>query len=573
MPEHLDTMTKIETHLELIKTNARKQYSSLGAVPAFKELAAKLWPCGYKVCCKWDCPNPIKLRGQFNNYKSSHDRKHRLCKTCQNPPKYRGNGKTFTQLLALTLPIPKPTHTLKFADFLGFAMVAVKPEHFTYMTSSSPLATKGGPLRGKIAENVSKQHHEYIGYTISPAEKSIRVDGLETSEGSETYDYNIKKDDVAMRRQEIKNARMYFNSSLQRWEVTFEGLKTNLHDDTILLLEGLTSTCLFKWGGQNLGGTGKAEKSSGKKVVICGEKYVTDFDEAYKTIRKKLMHRNEFLIDIQFSNPRFETIFAQTTRADTELQAMPLMGFSGVVRGDILEELSRVVLRTVVGAKIDSAPITARVNGVDRGPNSTSCDYLVDGEDAEHKSSVFGWDTYHRMWIFVLAHVKRGNFYRLFISLVTPKAVHIFEHDAEIGYSTTGKDEETKGGRIVLCASGGQKGYTDWKDDETYILKFLGWHKSKYIARVEFQEGDLAEVMKFAKPATAPVSASVGSSSTDPLPASVASSSTDPLPVKKGVKRQARPIVDSDSSSDSDADIGIGKRPTRPIVDSSDDSD
>ena len=69
------------------------------------------------------------------------------------------------------------------------------------------------------------------------------------------------------------------------------------------------------------------------------------------------------------------------------------------------------------------------------------------------------------------------------------------------------------------------------------------------------------------------VSASVGSSSTDPLPASVASSSTDPLPVKKGVKRQARPIVDSDDSSDSDADIGIGKRPTRPIVDSDSSND
>ena len=183
-------------------------------------------------------------------------------------PKYKGKGIRFTPLLARTVDMPTPDHTIKFAKYSDRLMANVNPHHYTYMTSKSPLATKGSKLRGTIAENVAKKHFRLDGYTISEPETSIRVDGRATSRGQETYEFGIEKDGVEMRKQEIKLVRLSFNSFMRRWEAHFENVKFNLHDDTILVLEGLTSMCLFKWGGKNAQGNGKKEKAQGKKIVI-----------------------------------------------------------------------------------------------------------------------------------------------------------------------------------------------------------------------------------------------------------------------------------------------------------------
>jgi hypothetical protein len=395
----------------------------------------------------------------------------------------------------------KPEHTLFFADFVERVMDGVGDSVFVYVQSGSPLATKSASLRGTIAEEVVKRAIGLeIGHdAIFPADGSKCVDGTKRGAGKEEYDFGVRVTDGSgsITKVEVKLARLGFDTSQRGWRVQFMRVKPDSSDMVLLVLEGLESVRVYKWDGGNVSTTGKSTFSTGHNITIYGPRNEPDFETAYNDIAIKLDERNYFADPVHFTDPQYADLFSMTTRTEDVMNHVPLATLSFGARGAALEKLARAVLRDTIGAVVADATVTDCVNGVSRGKKATEYDFVSDGLRVEVKSAMLAWDKNIRRFQLRFVKVKPECFDTLVLVWLTPRGVHVFEHDAMNGYSTNGKATESSGGEIKMYAPAGKTGYKVWSAAETFFLKQLKWFGSKYIAFVAFAEGDADKVLEY----------------------------------------------------------------------------
>jgi hypothetical protein len=428
---------------------------------------------------KWSCPCRLQRNPKLGRHKA-------------NCPIHKHDLIYFTEKVAAKLAVPSPQQTLAFADFEKEMMAMLHKFVFAYKTRDSPLWGRGTHVRGTIAERVVRRFVTLqLGWTVVDAKGGKSCNGAALGKGHESYDFCRILVKGSSRRIEVKNARLHWETNRKYWVVIWVAIKAGLHETLMLSLETPTGFEIYKRGPPGTpgdGGTGLIEDATGKFVTVCGPRGVADFDTALAHIRSKLVERGDVRLGfVPFTDPAYASDLAYTsaTEALYPIKSVPLADLSGTLRGAVLEELIRLVLSRNFGNAITAADVTLRVDNAKRGRNCTTCDFKVDGEDAEAKSSQMGINTSLNCVRVTFSNLKMGAHARRYLAMYTPRGVHLFDHTGSFkGVAGNGKCEEAKGKQIQASAP---HHMLDPVAAEAFLLKRLvHFWDIKYIAFVEF---------------------------------------------------------------------------------------
>jgi hypothetical protein len=405
---------------------------------------------------------------------------------------HQSKGLYFSKTVAGRTAIPKPAHTPMFAEFIDVGMSATGDSAFEYAKRGTPLAGKSTALRGAIAEAVVKKVLTEMGKDVRAPEGSDRVDGTARGEGCERYDLLV--DDAKV---EVKNGRMVYAPSAQRWLLQFAAVKKSEFDRLVLCFEGFDGVRVYEWGGGGYGTNGQREAASGGQVQVYASMSESDALAAHAQIVTKMEEKGNALLKfVPYADPAYADTWATRTRTDKYYEGVPLAALSPCARGNALEAVVRAFVTTHLGHTTADAPVTQRVNGGSRGKYSTSCDFFVDGKRAEVKSCTMNWVKKKKLFALQFCAVKPDKHDVLYLAWMTPRGVHIFEHDGKAGLCAHGKATEATGYNIQFSAPAGKNGYTVPAAAERFLLKNLHWLKLPYLGFLAFQPGDAERVME-----------------------------------------------------------------------------
>jgi hypothetical protein len=401
-------------------------------------------------------------------------------------------GICFNKEVAGRTAIPKPAHTPMFADFIDVAMKATGDAAFEYAKRSTPLAAKSTALRGAIAEAVAKKVLIELGGDVRNAEASNCVNGRARGKGLERYDLLVDGEAT-----EVKSARMTYEPSHQMWTLHFKNVKKSEFDRLILCFEGFDGVRVYEWGGEGYGTSGKSEAASGGTVQVCALCSQPDALAAHAQLVAKMEEKGNALLKfVPYDDPAYADVWATRTRTNKYYEGVPLAALSSGARGGALEAVVRAFVAANLGRAVADAPVTQNVAGASRGKNSTTCDFLVDGARAEVKSSMMVWNKHMERFELNFQCVKPDAHDVLYLAWMTPRGMHIFEHDGKAGLSTHGKATAATGYKIQFSAPAGKTGYKVPAAAERFLLKNLNWLNLPYLGFLAFQDGDAARVME-----------------------------------------------------------------------------
>lgn len=401
---------------------------------------------------------------------------------------------------------PKPKHVSRFQDHFDHILDGVGDECFFYTQRGSPLASKGAKLRGSIAEDVVKQLYEKRGHVVVKPEKTNLKDGRARSERSQGNDFDVvvpAGDEGERRKYEVKQSRMCFERSRNRWILRFANVKKDEFHTLILVVEAFDGMHVYEWGGKNYRTSGVRESTQGGSVSVIGRAGETDPDSALSHILSEMRERNEFISFVPFADKEYAPVFALTTKGESIYEDSPLCDVHASARGAAVENVVKFLLQEEEGRCVEPAPDSQCVNGVSRGKGKTECDWLTDGKRTESKSSLMTWHTIFHCYTLNFEGVKYSLHDKLFLSFFTPRGIHIFEHFGGEKYEDERTDSLSESA-LVQCkettlAFNSHRGWSVPTSAETWLLKHFKWKGYKYLAFVKFEEGDkerLSELVK-----------------------------------------------------------------------------
>lgn len=453
------------------------------SIEDFDDDIPRMWSASAAQAAKgrgrWSCPCRAPRNPKLGRAKS-------IC------PIHKHDLIYFIEKVAAKLAVPSPEKTLAFADFKKEVMTVLHEFVFAYRDRDSPLWGRGTHVRGTIAERVVRRFVTLqLGWTVVSAKGGESCNGAARGAHMTSCDFCRILVKGSSTRIEVKNARLVWNTFFKRWVVVWAAIKAGLHDILLLSLETPTGFEIYKRGppgtpGDN--GQGLSEDATGKHVTVCGECGVADFDTTLAHIRSKLVTRGDVRLGfVPFTDPAYASDLAYTsaTEALYPIKSVPLADLSGTLRGAVFEELIRLVLSRNFGNAITAADVTLRVNNSKRGRNQTTCDFKVDGEDAEAKSGQMGINTGLNNVEVTFSDLKMGAHAKRYLALYTPRGVHLFDHtDSRAGVAGNGKCGEARGEQIRARAP---LGMLDPVAAEAFLLKRLvHFWKLPYLAFVEF---------------------------------------------------------------------------------------
>ena len=413
--------------------------------------------------------------------------------------------KLFTKSVAARTGTPTPLIIGKFADYIDVAMEGVGDAAFLYAQHGTPLAGKSSALRGTIAEAVVKRiYATERGFEIVDAEAGTCVNGTARGECRERYDFGIRGVDEdgswATFRIEVKNSRMSYVPSMERWQLIFANVKRTEHDELCLVFEGLDGVRVYIWRGQNASTRGKHTKAMGENIKVSASRSQPDATSSHAQLVEEMAERNELIKFVAYTDPAYADLWATTTRTATTYDAVPMGTLSGSARGTMVENVVRSVM-VRLGHTVEDAPTSSCVNGAARGKNTTTCDFLMNGERIEVKSSLMAWNKKDRCFGLNFHHIKSELHDTLLLAWMTPKSLHVFKHDGMSGVSTNGKATEATGRLIQMYAPSGKKGYAVASAAERFLLKQFRWwgSENEYLARIDFADGDAERIFELGK--------------------------------------------------------------------------
>jgi len=413
------------------------------------------------------------------------------------PKKARKNGGKstgiyFTKEVAGRTAVPKLSHKREFGEFIDVGMEATGDAAFEYKRRRTQLAGKSEVVRGAVAEEVVKKQLTEMGSDVRAPEASNRVDGRARGKGKERYDLLVNDEKV-----EVKNARMTYTPSMQRWRLQFCNVKKSDHKRLILCFECFDGVRLYDWGDKGYGKNGQNEEACGGQVLVYASRSQPDALVAHDQLVAKMETKGNTLLKfVPYDDPDYADVWTMRTRTDEYYEGVPLATLSSTARGNALEAATRAFVARYLERTVADAPITQNVAGRSRGKNSTSCDLLVDGKRAEVKSCMMIWHKTKERFELVFTKVKPDAYDVLYLTWMTPRGVHIFEHKGDAGLSKAGRATDATGYKIKFTAPGGKTGLKVPADAERFLLKNLHWLKLPYLGFLEFNSGDAERVME-----------------------------------------------------------------------------
>ena len=163
---------------------------------------------------------------------------------------------------------------------------------------------------------------------------------------------------------------------------------------------------------------------------------------------------------------------------------VPLANLTPSERGDLLEKKNRDVVEELTGKKTYDPDVGKTITGTKRGRNQAPFDFYLgdDRQRVEVKSSQLTWDKSNKRWQASFHNVKRAEYDLLYLALYTPSGIYVFEHNHEYGKSTTGKQQESRGGCIKVY---GPKNQESIEEATRAVLQKMG---SMHVKTIKFDE-------------------------------------------------------------------------------------
>ena len=119
-------------------------------------------------------------------------------------------------------------------------------------------------------------------------------------------------------------------------------------------------------------------------------------------------------------------------------------------------------------AEISDSELGTCCNGTRRGKHQTLCDFVLDNQRVEVKSTKMVWDSASRQWRVVFRRVKfrsgkqfANAFDDLYLVIVSPNGFHLIKRDLATGISTNGSSTEVSGHTIRIT---GSTSNTSWEE-------------------------------------------------------------------------------------------------------------
>ena len=179
-----------------------------------------------------------------------------------------------------------------------------------------------------------------------------------------------------------------------------------------------------------------------------------------------------------------DNILRTMTKTADVYQKLPLATLSPKERGDLLEKKNRDVVEETTGEKTYDPDPGETIAGKKRGRNSAPFDfYLGDGRQrVEVKSAQLRWNKCDKRWFASFQGVKQAEYDLLYLALYTPSGIYVFKHNDKIGKSTTGKQQESRGGHINVY---GPKYQESIEEATKVVLRTMG---SMHVKTIQFDE-------------------------------------------------------------------------------------
>ena len=106
----------------------------------------------------------------------------------------------------------------------------------------------------------------------------------------------------------------------------------------------------------------------------------------------------------------------------------------------------------MTGEKTFDPDAGTTLTGKKRGRNSAPFDFYLKRRKCEVKSAQLTWNKDSKRFEAHFANIKRNEYDDLYLALYTPSGVYIYKHDDKYGICTNGKQQESRGGCIQVCA-------------------------------------------------------------------------------------------------------------------------
>ena len=415
----------------------------------------------------------------------------------------RVTKKQFNRTAAGFTGTPKPKHALLFSEVVEAAATKLGGVDALFQIRGAAMAGLSHNVRGPNAERVVQRFLAQNGvatHDVDCNNDAPERNGVVRSKTKTTYDFGIAlHDDGAVQKGEHKLARISYVPARRCWSCVWSQLKLDLSDIVLLTIEALDGLHVFQWDKEAQPGIsrdGKMTASNGGQVVVVGSRGTTNPDEATSEIVQKMKKvGNTYLGKIPYTDESYRDLFLRNTKGGKEYADVPMGTLTCTTRGNALDRVAQAVLARWLGATIAPAPASTNCRGGKVGAHSTEADFLCNEQRAEHKMSILCWDVANRRWKLQFAGIRHGLFDVLYLSMYTPRGIHIFEttyaHVAPYLESLNKHGES----RLSLNAPGGKGGYGKASAAEAFLVKNLAalgvnsYHFT-YLAFVKFAEGD-----------------------------------------------------------------------------------
>ena len=304
-----------------------------------------------------------------------------------------------------------------------------------------PLADLSEKARGDVLENaVRRVLEQRAGEAATDAVAGATVAGRKRGRNSAPYDFGLTG-----RRVEVKSAQLTWNMHSRRWWATWQGIKSDEHDDLYLALYTPSGVYIYLHNGVHGVTThGKQQVALGGGVNVYGPRSEPSIATATAVVCGKLA-------PMLVAHLACEQIVDETrTITHAAYVGVPLADLSATARGTALEGVVRRVLQQRAGeAATDPVP-GSNVAGRKRGRNSAPYDFDLCGRRVEVKSAQLRWDTHNRRWEAAWQAIKPDEHDGLYLALYTPSGVYMYLHNGVYGVSTDGKQQAANGGMVKV---------------------------------------------------------------------------------------------------------------------------
>jgi len=394
---------------------------------------------------------------------------------------------------------PKPEHDLDFSDVVEDVANGLGGSDALFHNRGFLMAGLGATVRGANVEQVMRRHLDLHGTKTMDVDPNADVkqrDGKDRNKNATSYDFGIVKADGTVEKVESKLARPRFNTSDQSWGLQFANFKIGLSDRALLGVEASDALHVFEWDRKLKPGLSTHGKStSGSQITVYGPSGMTDLDKATDALLTKMRTKNTFLFRVDYADEQYHDLFTRNTKGGRLYADVPLGTLSVVSRGHALDRITQAVLARWARCEIKEAPATKDLNGQEVHRLRTACDFLCNGQRAEHKGSLLCWATTREGFVLQFHAIKPDNFDVLDLSFMTPRGIHIFSAPKEQAMKHLSKPNRQGDSTLQVHAPAGKKGYRNFEGAETFLLKNMASKHAhsmgfKYVAFVHFVEGD-----------------------------------------------------------------------------------